>query len=71
MHTTERTPRGLELHINGEFFGWFGSHAAAERFRKLVQSGRPLSPETKALIANARAEKADRDNRGAVRAIAA
>jgi hypothetical protein len=68
-YTIERTDRGYELHVNGDFYGWFLSHAGADKFRRLVMSGKPLDARTLSLIAAARAEKADRDNRAAAKQI--
>ena len=65
----ERTPRGYELHVNGDFYGWHACNAAANRFRRLVTSGKPLDARTLALLAEARMEKAERDNRAAVKQI--
>ena len=76
-YTIERTDRGHELHVNGDFYGWSLSHAGADKFRRLIvasapinPSGRPLDARTLSLIAAARAEKADRDNRAAAKQIA-
>lgn len=73
----ERTDRGYELHVNGDFYGWFLCNAAADKFRRLIvasapinPNGRPLDARTLSLIAAARAEKADRDNRAAAKQIA-
>ena len=68
-YTIERTDRGYELHVNGDFYGWFLCNAAADKFRRLVMSGKPLDARTLGLIAAARAEKADRDNRAAAKQI--
>ena len=76
-YTIERTDRGYELHVNGDFYGWFLCNAAADKFRRLIvasapinPNGRPLDARTLSLIAAARAEKADRDNRAAAKQIA-
>ena len=69
-YTIERTDRGYELHVNGDFYGWFLCNAAADKFRRLVMSGKPLDTRTLALLAEARMEKAERDNRAAVKQIA-
>ena len=76
-YSIERTDRGYELHVNGDFYGWFLCNAAADKFRRLIvasapinPNGRPLDARTLGLIAAARAEKADRDNRAAAQQIA-
>ena len=70
-HSTERVDGAYELTVNGDYFGRFMSTAAADRFRKLVTSGKPLDARTVALIAQARVERAERLNRAAVAALVA
>ena len=77
-YTIERTDRGYELHVNGDFYGWSLAYAGADKFRRLIvasapinPNGKPLDARTLCLIAAARAEKADRDNRAAAKQIVA
>ena len=77
-YSIERTPRGYELHVNGDFYGWFLCNAAADKFRRLIVAsapinpkGRPLDARTLALIAQARMERAERLNRAAAAALVA
>lgn len=70
-HTVERVDGAYELTVNGDFYGRFPSNASADRFRKLVTSGRPLDARTVALIAQVRMERAERLNRAAAAALVA
>ena len=67
--SVERTDRGYELTIGDVFYGWHQSNGAADRFRRVVMSGKPLDARNVALLAAARAEKAERDNRAAAQRI--